>query len=113
ERISIVYLEQIFNTLKNKGIIKSVRGPRGGYILAKDPSKISVYEAVKILEGDISSVSCVPKNGKGRKCERVCKCASKEVWDELTRQIEKTLKGFSLKYLAEKAVRLHGKGISG
>ena len=109
EGISTIYLEQIFNTLKNRGLVKSVRGPRGGYVLAKDPAKINVYEAIEILEGDVSSVRCVPKNGRGKTCAQLCNCASKEVWDELTLQIKKTLEGFSFKYLAERAIKIKPK----
>jgi Rrf2 family protein len=113
EGISTIYLEQIFNVLKNHGLVKSVRGPKGGYVLAKDPAKVNVYEAIKILEGDISSVRCIPKLGKGKTCARLCNCASKEVWEELTRQIEKTLKGFSLKYLADRAIKINPERLVG
>ena len=102
ERISLVFLEQIFNTFKKKGIVKSVRGPKGGYVLARDPSGISVCEVIKALEGDFYSGQCFPKKRGGKACARSKDCASKEIWDELTRQIEKTLKRFSLKYLAER-----------
>jgi Rrf2 family protein len=113
EGISTIYLEQIFNVLKNRGLVKSVRGPKGGYVLAKDPAKVNVYEAINILEGDISSVRCMPKGGKGKTCARLCNCASKEVWEELTRQIEKTLKGFSLKYLADRAKKINPGRVTG
>lgn len=109
EGISTIYLEQIFNTLKNRGLVKSIRGPKGGYVLAKDPAKINVYEAIKILEGDVSSVRCAPKSGGGKICARLCNCASKEVWDELTLQIKKTLEDFSFKYLAERAMKINPK----
>ena len=109
EGISIVYLEQIFNALKNEGVIRSVRGPKGGYVLAKDPSKVNVYDAMRILEGGLSSVRCYSKTGKKKTCARMCSCASKEVWEELTRQIEKTLKKFTLKYLAERALEIDPK----
>jgi Rrf2 family protein len=109
EGISTIYLEQIFNTLKNRGLVKSVRGPRGGYVLAKPPAKINVYEAIEILEGDISSVRCVSRKDKTKACAKFCNCASKEVWEELTRQIKKTLEGFSLKYLAQRAAKINPK----
>ena len=76
-------------------------------MLAKDPAKINVYEAIEILEGDISSVRCVSQKGKAKACANFCNCASKEVWEELTRQIKKTLEGFSLKYLAQRAAKIN------
>ena len=51
EGISTAYLEQILNALKKKDLVKSVRGPQGGYILAKKPSEISLYELFGALEG--------------------------------------------------------------
>ena len=107
EGISTIYLEQIFNALKNRGLVKSVRGPKGGYVLAKDPAEINVYEAIEVLEGDISSVRCISRKGNAKSCTKSCSCASKEVWEELTRQIKKTLEGFSLKYLARRAAKIN------
>lgn len=52
EGISTPYLEQILNALKKKGIVKSVRGPQGGYILAKKPSEVCLYELFGALEGE-------------------------------------------------------------
>ena len=103
EGISNIYLEQIFNRLKNRGLVKSIRGPRGGYILARDPSKLSVYEVVVALEGSVSPARCISRKGKKTICARAGKCASKEVWDEMARQIERTLGRFSLKDLADRA----------
>ena len=105
EGISSIYLEQIFNRLRKAGIVKSIRGPRGGYILAKPPVKISVYDAITALEGEVSSVGCRYGRREGASCGQACRCASKEVWDEVTRQIQRTLESFSLGYLAEKAVQ--------
>ncbi|NQT32552.1 MAG: Rrf2 family transcriptional regulator [Candidatus Omnitrophica bacterium] len=106
EGISKVYLEQILNRLKNAGIVKSIRGPKGGYIFSKDPAGISVYDAVMVLEGSISPGRCT----SGKKTNSICKmagcCPSKEVWDEVARQIEKTLKQFSFKDLSDRAGKI-------
>ncbi len=103
EGISGVYLEQIFGRLKSHDIVKSVRGPKGGYILVKDPSKVSVYEVVMALEGNISPGKCV---GNKTICRRAGKCASKEVWDEVTRQITVALERFNLKDLAGRTLEI-------
>ncbi len=103
EDLSGIYLEQIFNRLKNQGVVKSVRGPKGGYILAKDPSQVTVYDVMRALEGDVSVGKCIPKTGSV--CERAQKCAPKEVWDEVTKSIETTLKSFSLASLATRATQ--------
>ena len=104
EGISRIYLEQIFNRLKNKGIVRSVRGPMGGYMLARPPKDITVYDAMIALEGGVSSVGCRYGRARGSKCEQACRCASKEVWDEVTKQIQITLERYSLDYLAKRAL---------
>ncbi|MEA3489628.1 MAG: Rrf2 family transcriptional regulator [Candidatus Omnitrophota bacterium] len=106
EGISSIYLEQIFNRLKNHGIVKSIRGPRGGYMLARSPSEISVYDAIDALEGEVTSVGCRSGRIKGAACKQAGRCVSKEVWDEVTGQIQKTLKSFSLKCLAKRAIEI-------
>ncbi|MDP8299472.1 MAG: Rrf2 family transcriptional regulator [Candidatus Tantalella remota] len=105
EGISGVYLEQIFNRLKKCGIVQSVRGPKGGYMLAKDPVDISVYDAITSLEGGVAPVGCTSGRHNKTACKQFGMCASKEVWDEIARKIQETMSGYSLKYLAEKAIK--------
>lgn len=107
EDISSVYLEQIFNRLKNCGIVKSIRGPKGGYMLASPPAEVNVYDAINALEESVSSVGCRYGKAKKHGCGQAGQCASKEVWDEVTSQIQKTLKGFTLKYLAGRALEIN------
>lgn len=106
EAISSVYLEQIFNLLKKQGIVKSVRGPKGGYTLAKDPCQISVYEVVIALEGRVSPARCFSDKKEMTVCKRAGRCASKEVWDEVARHIKGALENFSLKDLAKRALQI-------
>jgi len=106
EGISLVFLEQIFNTFRKAGIVKSTRGPRGGYVLARDPSEMNAGDIIRVLEGDFYSGRCISGGKKGTKCGRSARCASKEIWDELTREIERTLARFSLEYLADRAVQM-------
>ncbi|MFH1395645.1 MAG: Rrf2 family transcriptional regulator [Candidatus Omnitrophota bacterium] len=113
EGISSTYLEQIFNKLKNHNIVKSVRGPKGGYTFAKDPEKVSVYEVVVILEANIFPGKCVQRKGSLKTCKKTQSCVSKEVWQELAVKIEETLKGFTFKDLAKRAVNMDPKKICG
>lgn len=53
--LSIAYLEQLLHRLKRHGFVASVRGPRGGYVLAKDPQQITMAEVVQVLDGGIST----------------------------------------------------------
>ena len=50
QSISLSYLEQVFSSLKNKGLVKGVRGPGGGYVLAKDPSEITIAEVLLAID---------------------------------------------------------------
>ena len=56
EGISTAYLEQLLNRLRREGLVSSVRGPKGGYVLAKRPRNITVGDVVKKLEGSISPI---------------------------------------------------------
>ncbi|MDD4956988.1 MAG: Rrf2 family transcriptional regulator [Candidatus Omnitrophica bacterium] len=109
EGLSLVYLEQIFNRLKHCGIVKSRRGPRGGYMLVRAPEDISVYEVVVALEGGIFPGKCVTAKGKKAVCVNAGTCPSKEVWDEVARKIKEALEAYSFRDLADKARKIdHG-----
>jgi len=101
EGIPISYLEQLLNRLKKGGIVKSFRGPRGGYVLAKDPSKIRVYNIVQVLEGNLVPVLCVDGRKKF-KCDRIGKCITKPLWQKLNKSIEGVLKSVTVKDLYAK-----------
>ena len=76
QEISDKYLEQIFPLLKNAGLIKSVRGPRGGYILGRNPEDITVGQVLRILEGSLSPVECVDDNSQDE-CARSYNCPTR------------------------------------
>ncbi len=109
EGISGVYLEQIFNRLKRRGLIKSIRGPKGGYVLAKDPAEVSIYEVVMALEGGVFPGRCVSRKGEKKMCEKTERCASKEVWDEVAMKIKETLGRFSLRDLARRTLEMNSR----
>jgi len=100
ENISTQYLEQILNRLRKNGMVKSIRGPKGGYVLAKSPGMIKIGDVVKILEGDISPVDCTSKK---KVCARIDRCVTKIVWDKLASSIEKTLYSITLSDLLKEA----------
>ncbi len=81
--ISARYLEQIFNKFKKAGILKSVRGPLGGYLLAKEPQSISVGDIIRAIDGeDIKLVFCSGLQKSPKKpCKRLGTCIVSEVWE--------------------------------
>ena len=80
QEISAKYLEQLLIPLKGAGLVKSVRGARGGYMLAADPTRISLYDIVRSLEGPLAPVECVQD---ATYCDRVGGCTVHLVWGEM------------------------------
>ena len=96
QNVSVSYLEQILNTLRKSGIIQSVKGPGGGYVLAREPEKISIGEILRELEGPVAITSCLdPSEG----CIRVDSCVTHLLWKSLGENIEQFLNSMSLKDL--------------
>ncbi len=94
--VSVSYLEQILNTLRKSGIIQSVKGPGGGYVLSRGPEKISIGEILRELEGPVAITSCLdPAEG----CIRVDSCVTHLLWKSLGENIERFLDSMSLKDL--------------
>ncbi len=93
QKISAKYLEQILRTLKQAGIVKSVRGPKGGHLLAKDPDKIYLGQLVRLFEGQTELVQCVssPEN-----CEMAAQCLVRNAWQEATEVLYKKLDNISI-----------------
>ncbi len=85
QQISPRYLEQIFQGLKKAGILKSKRGPQGGYTLAKEPGQITVFDVIKATELDIKMVDCVyepKKKRRNKDCGFDGNCVTQGIWKE-------------------------------
>ncbi|MGE5301013.1 MAG: RrF2 family transcriptional regulator [Acidobacteriota bacterium] len=94
--VSVAYLEQILNTLRKAGIISSVKGPGGGYVLGRDPDAISIGAILRELEGPVAITSCLdPKEG----CMRVEGCVTHLLWKALGENIEAFLDKMTLRDL--------------
>jgi len=109
EGISVAYLEQLLNRLRRKGLVDSVRGPKGGYVLAKAPADITVRDVVKTLEGEISPVHCVAtQKGVRAFCKRKTGCVPKVVWVKLAKAISDCLGSITLEDLCLEAKKVGG-----
>ena len=93
ENISVKYLEQLIIPLKKANFIKSVRGPKGGHMLAKPPEEITVGDIVRILEGGITLSSCIENP---EVCDRTTKCLVLGVWEETTKVMYDKLNSVTL-----------------
>lgn len=86
--ISQHYLEQIIIALKAAGLVKSMRGAKGGVALAKPPSQITLSEVVRVLEGSTAPVECVDD---GSLCSRSSYCAMRGVWRDMKQAVDGVL----------------------
>jgi Rrf2 family protein len=100
------FLEQIITTLKGAGFVKTVRGPKGGVSLSKPPSKITMGEIIRLMEGPTSPITCVSNSGHD-KCsfEKRCalRCYFAEVRDRINDVVDKT----TFQDIADKARQLN------
>jgi Rrf2 family protein len=86
QKISQRYLEQIFNKLLKAGLLKSRRGPRGGYMLSRDPSEISIGDIINAAQGPIVPVRCLALDEPRKKdCDIANGCITRHVWHETQR----------------------------
>lgn len=92
--LSVKYLEQLIIPLKAAGYIRSVRGARGGYTLARKPDKINVGQIIKVLEGGLSLVDCVEDP---KVCEREKNCPTRDIWLRMSERLMEELSSLTLR----------------
>ena len=99
QRVPPKYLELIMLDLKRAGFVRSTRGPKGGYVLARDPADISFGEIVRATEGPIALVPCASVNFYQRcgDCHDEATCAIRRAFALVRDQSAKLLDGISLK----------------
>jgi Rrf2 family protein len=97
--ISEKYLWQLINPLKTAGLVNSLRGARGGYMLGKAPDAVSLKAILLILEGSLCLVDCVDNPAL---CERSPSCISREIWGEASKNMQRTLEDTTLAVMVEK-----------
>lgn len=95
--ISLSYLEQLFSRLRRQGLVNSVRGPGGGYRLAKNLASISVAEIIKAVDEQIDATQC----GGQENCKDEGRCMTHELWTTLNNKILDYLAGVSLADMVE------------
>ncbi|MHC4488091.1 MAG: RrF2 family transcriptional regulator [Planctomycetota bacterium] len=98
--ISAKYLEQLMAILKSAGLVRSIRGSKGGYVLAKAPNQIKLSDVFNCLEGPVTTVECVENESF---CERVADCIARQVWIELQEAITNVLQSLTLQDLVDRA----------
>lgn len=86
EDISLSYLEQLMRKLRIDGFVVSVRGAKGGYVLAKEPSEISVGDILRSLEGQINLTDCLEEA-----CGKGDDCAARILWGRINKGIREVV----------------------
>ena len=88
QEIPVKYLEQLIRTLKQAELVTSIRGPKGGHLLAKPPETISLGQIVRLFEGQSDLVECV---STPEKCHNSDSCRVRQAWKEATSVLYKSL----------------------
>ena len=97
QKISLSYLEQLFGKLRRHQLVESVRGPGGGYCLAKDMDKVTVTDIILAVDEPIDATQC----GGKENCHDDGKCLTHDLWAALNERIFDYLGGVSLRQLAD------------
>jgi Rrf2 family iron-sulfur cluster assembly transcriptional regulator len=103
QEISLSYLEQLFGRLRRGGLVKSVRGPGGGYLLARQMDDTRISDIILAVDEPIKATRC--KNGSSIGCQSDrSRCLTHDLWAELGNQIHLFLSGVTLLDVVEKRV---------
>ena len=98
QEVSEKYLEHSVSALRKAGLVRSVRGARGGYILAKSPSEIRLSKIMEVLEGSMAPVDCVDDP---QVCHRANLCVTRDIWIKMKEAIDNILKSTTLQDMVE------------
>ena len=96
QSISLKYLEKLIRELKKAGYVKSMRGPYGGYMLAKPLAEISVGDIVRVLEGSDSITDCTENDDVCGSCTRAGDCLTQYIWAETGKAMFEKLDSFKI-----------------
>lgn len=101
--ISLSYLEQLFGKLRKGAQVKSVRGPGGGYLLARGAGEMRISDIIKAVDEPIMTTRCTPGSPEGCRPDR-SRCLTHELWQELGNHIDRYLSSISLADVLENRV---------
>ena len=106
QNISLPYLEQIFIKLKNKKLVKSIRGAKGGYVLETSPEEIKISNIITAVDEEVKMLNCKKDSKKG--CNnKSTKCITHNLWDQLDQHINTFFEKVKLQDLVKKNQNLN------
>ncbi len=99
------HIEQVFQRLKRARIVKSMRGPAGGYHLARHEAEITIGDVIRAVDGPIRLVLCVSDNDgpPAKRCERMHSCVTRSIWQSASALLMKAFDSVTLADLCERA----------
>ncbi len=103
QEISLSYLEQLFSKLRKNGLVKSVRGPGGGYRLSRASSELRISDIVMAVDEPLRATRCKPDTGEGCLTDSR-RCLTHDLWEELGNQIYLFLSSVSLEDVCERRI---------
>ena len=106
QNISLAYLEQIFIKLKNKNLVRSVRGAKGGYVLQNSPDEIKISNIISAVDEEVKMLNCKKQSKRG--CNnKLTKCITHNLWDELDQHINSFFEKVKLQDLVKQSNNLY------
>jgi Rrf2 family iron-sulfur cluster assembly transcriptional regulator len=96
--ISLSYLEQLFSRLRRRSLVSSVRGPGGGYNLARDAAHIPIAEVIAAVDENVDTTRC----GGAQNCQKNGPCLTHDLWQDLSNRIYEYLNQISLRDLVDR-----------
>mgnify|MGYP001483240432 CR=1 FL=1 len=106
QNISLAYLEQIFIKLKNKNLVKSIRGAKGGYVLEIPPEDIKISNIIAAVDEEVKTLNC--KKDSKRGCNsKTSKCITHNLWDQLDQHINNFFEKVKLQDIVKKNQALY------
>jgi Rrf2 family protein len=103
EGISLQFLEQLFQQLRKGNVVNSVRGPHGGYVLAREAHEITIGEIIRLIEPPLYTSSCFGKHESADDCRIAGSCIGGAIWKQLAEHVDNFLDSISLADLANKS----------
>ena len=102
QEISTAYVAQLFRRLRAAGLVDGVKGPGGGYVLARDAATIRAGDVVRAVEGPIAAVDCTVSDSEPA-CNRADRCTTRLLWQRLSEVMEEFLDSVTLADLCDQA----------
>ncbi len=105
QQISPKYISRLIIDLRRAGLVRSIRGSKGGFRLAQKPEAVTLLEVMEVMEGPLSIVDCVQSP---RRCERNEACVTREIWNRVNTEIRESMRKITLQEIIDNHLRRGG-----